>query len=264
MPKPEQIYTSENCRVAYQLNWSLSLFWNAGPIAPDTWLDQLKPLTEKDGVRILEHRIKDSRTSQFFVSTRPDVPPPSVARSVKGRLQHHIRAQQPRAFRGNYSIKSVGQTNLSEVRGYLDLQLDRHRMADPVVQDRLKRFQIDDAEIDLASPRKSSNAQFIFNLHIVLVHEGRWGEAGEERLAKTRDMLLKTAAKKGHLLAKARILSDHIHMMIGCDIKETPMDVALAYLNNIAYVHEMRPVFQFGFFLGTFGEYDRGAVRRAL
>ena len=34
----------------------------------------------------------------------------------------------------------------------------------------------------------------------------------------------------------------------------------LAFLNNLAFVHGMKPVFQFGAYVGTFGEYHQGAV----
>jgi len=42
------------------------------------------------------------------------------------------------------------------------------------------------------------------------------------------------------------------------------MDVALGYMNNIAYGYGMVPLFQSGFYAGTFGEYDLGAIRQAL
>lgn len=38
----------------------------------------------------------------------------------------------------------------------------------------------------------------------------------------------------------------------------------MAILNNIAFGHEMKPIFQYGFYAGTFGEYDLGAIRWAL
>jgi hypothetical protein len=59
----------------------------------------------------------------------------------------------------------------------------------------------------------------------------------------------------------AGILPDHVHLALGCPIDVAPIDVALGFLNNLAFVHEMRPVFQFGAFIGTFGEYDSGAVK---
>ncbi len=46
-------------------------------------------------------------------------------------------------------------------------------------------------------------------------------------------------------------------MLLSCTMNAGP----LAILNNLAHVHGMKPVFQFGAFIGTFGEYQQGAVR---
>jgi hypothetical protein len=53
---PQPIYTAENCTPAYQFRWSLSLFANIALPAPDVWLDPLKTLVERDGVRLLEYQ----------------------------------------------------------------------------------------------------------------------------------------------------------------------------------------------------------------
>ena len=42
----------------------------------------------------------------------------------------------------------------------------------------------------------------------------------------------------------------------------SPLDVALCYMNNLAWLHGMKPIFSDGAYLGTVGEYDRNAVRR--
>jgi hypothetical protein len=36
------------------------------------------------------------------------------------------------------------------------------------------------------------------------------------------------------------------------------------YMNNIAFLHGMRPVLQCGYYAGTFGEYNLEAIRRRL
>ena len=55
-----------------------------------------------------------------------------------------------------------------------------------------------------------------------------------------------------------------VHLVLGCQPTESPLEVALGYLNNLAYVQEMRRVYQYGFYVGTVGEYDLGAIRRSL
>ena len=51
----QPIYTADNVRIAYQFNWSLSVFWHDAPFSDD-WLPALQQVTEADGVRIIEHR----------------------------------------------------------------------------------------------------------------------------------------------------------------------------------------------------------------
>ena len=258
------IYTPQNCKPSFKLYWTLSLFWRDKPVPANFWLDDLKSLTEKDGVRILEYRFKSEVTSQFLISSRPEISPSGIIRSAKGRLQYLIREQIPKAFKGNYSIKSIGSAKLEIAENYLNSQLEHHQMADANVQKRFEKYHIDNLHLDLKSPRYSAHGQFNYNLHIVYVNTERWREIRDDLLTKSLDMIQRTARKKGHLLSKARLLPDHIHTILGCYVTESPMDIALGYMNNIAYGYGMKQMFQNSFFVGTLGEYDLGAIRQAL
>ena len=56
-------------------------------------------------------------------------------------------------------------------------------------------------------------------------------------------------------------MADHIHLALSCPLEFAPSEIACGFLNNLAYVHGMKPVFQFGAHLRTFSEYDLGAVK---
>jgi REP element-mobilizing transposase RayT len=245
-------------RVPAQL--SVSIFWRTPPREFE-WLDSLKAATEADGVRNLEHRFKNAGVSQFLVSTRPDSAPPQVVRSLKGRLRHLLREQLPKAFRRNYSIHSVGSANLAAVEAYVATQLRHHRMADQRVQLRLAKQQIHCPEVDLSLPMRGSHGEYHYNLHVVLVHAERWAEIRDDALKAIHEMVQKASRAKGHRLCRAGILADHVHLLLGCNLAESPQEVALGYLNNLAYAQQMRPVYQYGFYVGTVGEYDLGAIR---
>jgi hypothetical protein len=170
----------------------------------------------------------------------------------------------PKAFRRNYSITSIGSARREAVERYLLEQLGHHGMADPDVQARLEQFQIVQPRVDLSTPEHSAHGLYVYNLHIVLVHDGRGCDVRPEALATTRGMILGVTGKKGYRLSAASILSDHIRLTLGCVPAESPREVALCYMNNIAFAHGMRAIFSSGFYTGTFGEYDLGAVRQAL
>ena len=260
MAAPEPIYTPENCKLAYQLLWGLGVFWRAAP-GTDDWLADLKPATEQDHVRILNHRFEQPDFSHFLTSTRPHVAPLQVPRSVKGRLQHLLRDRLPKPFQRNYSLRSIGSTRREKLEQYLEAQLGHHPMADERVQRRLARYQIVQRQVDLAAPRHTSHARYWHNLHVVMVNDGRWMEIRDEVLHSLRDGALRASRSKGHLLSRAAILPDHVHLTLGCRLQESPLAVALSYMNNLAFACGMKPVFTFSCFVGTLGEYDLGAVR---
>jgi REP element-mobilizing transposase RayT len=261
MPGPAPLYTPENCSAAYQLNWSYSLFWHE-PAADMIGLADLQHACEADSIRILQHEFTAPGVSQFLVSTKPNVSPQFIAQRVKGRLQHLIRRTMPNAFRRNYSIRSLGSTRAEKLDAYLASQLAHHPMADERVQQRFERYQIYHPEIDLLVARHTSHGVFSYNLHLVFVNAERWREIRDESLCQIRDMLETASRSKGHLLQRAGLLPDHIHFTLGCEVAESPEEVALAYMNNLAYAQGMKPIYRFSYFAGTFGEYDLGVIPR--
>ena len=262
MPSP--LYTAENVSIAYSLRWSLMVFWTRAVPAPASWLPALQKVAESDGVRILGHRIPRENVSQFLVSTKPNVPPANCIRSIKGRLQYLMRDVVPKAFRRNYRICSLGEGNLAAIEQYVTAQMQHHPMADPRIEALLAPHQFIDPSVNLAMPRRSGHGEFVYNLHLVVVHKERFKVIREEYFRRTRVMLEGVAHKKNRLLSRIGFLADHMHWTLGCNIDDAPLEVGLSYLNNLAFAHGMRPVFQFGFYAGTFGSYDMGAVRRNL
>ncbi len=256
----QPLYTPDNTKPAYELNWGLTVFWRTTPVPDSLWLAALQQATEPDGVRIIKHQLTTGDASQFFVSTKPHVAPQELIRSVKGRLQHEIGSRVPKALQRNYCLRGIGAATREVVERYVADQLGHHRMADPNVQQRLTRFQKSYPEVDLSRPSFSSHGEYWYNLHVVFVSDERWMEIREEVLEKRLTTIEAAAAKHGHRLSRAALLPDHVHLTLGCGIGESPEQVVLGYMNNCAYACGMAGVFRFGYYAGTIGEYDRGAV----
>jgi len=259
MPAP--IYTAENCKAAYQLDWVYSLFWRKPPGELE-WLEELKKLTEQDGIRLLQHTFEEPNVSKLLVSTKPEVSPLKIAQRIKGRLQHLIRERLPDAFRRNYAIRSVGSTKRENLERYLQSQLRHHPMADARIVERFEKYQINNADVDLSQPSETAHARYWYNLHVAFVNEERWRDVRESRLATVRDMVVKASAAKAHWLSRGAIVADHVHLIMRCGLSESPQEVALSYMNNVAYALGMKPDLQFSYFVGTFGEYDLGVIPR--
>jgi REP element-mobilizing transposase RayT len=256
---PEPIYVAENCEPAYQLDWVYSLFWHRTPV-DFAWYEELKELSEKDNIRLLQHAFEEPNISKFLISTQPHVAPITIAQRVKGRLQRLIRDKMADAFRRNYGLRSIGSTRREKLEKYLESQLAHHPMADERVMARLTKYQIVNEDVDLSQPSQTSHALYWYNVHLVFVNEARWMEIRDETLKATRDMIVKAAAAKGHWLSRGAIVPDHVHLAMRCNLTESPEEVALSYMNNLAYVGGMRPTFRYGYYVGTFSEYDLGVI----
>lgn len=256
----EPIYTPQNCKFAYQLCWSLTLFWKSPQFSAE-WLPDLVSATKADGIRILRHRFAEGDNSLFLVSTRPDVPPSKIPWSLKGRLQHLMGARIRHAFQRNYDLKTVGSTRGEKVAAYVSSQLRQHPTLSDRVRGQFEGLQIINPDVDLLKPRYTAHARCTCNLHLVFVHADRRYEIREDIWVKVREMLRKASAGKSHLLSRVGIVPDHLHLSIGIQPDDTPQDVALSYMNNIAYVSGMKPVLMHGCYIAGFGEYDLGAIR---
>ncbi|MBS0206186.1 MAG: hypothetical protein JSS49_25100 [Planctomycetes bacterium] len=259
---PDPLYTTASCRPAYQLRWSLALFVKQ-PLPPsDEWIDLLTAEAERDGVRVLDSCVQN-RNPFFTLSSRPEVSAPQIVKSIKGRLQNAIQHQVPKAFRRNFHLTSLGAANRKSTEAYVAQQLGHHHMADERVDRMLADFQLQFPDVDLSQPQYSSHGMYLYNLHVVLVHQERWNDICRTRLQTTTDMVVRSARVKGHRLSRVALLADHIHLTVGVPFDATPEGVALSYMNNIAFAHGMTHLFAPSYYVGTFGEYDMNAVRRS-
>ena len=258
--KPQAVYSGENIEVAYQLDWSLTIFWRK-PLWTDDWFESLHAAMEPDGIRLLKHRFSEPHISLFLVSTKPDVLPINIPRRVKGRLQHLVRDRVKKPFQRNYDLRSVGSTTREKLEGYLGSQLEHHPEEDRKVYWMLADMQVIRPDVDLSQPRFTSHGRFWSNLHVVMVNDWRWRETNAQNIERVRAMLIRAAEKKQHLLSRIAILPDHVHLLLGTNLEESPLSVGLSYMNNVAFVYDMQPILKPGCFIGTFGEYDLGAIQ---
>lgn len=255
-------YTPANTRAAFQLNWSIALFGQHPIPKPDNWLQTLITATEPDGVRILSAEHRSENVIQFFASTRPGVSPSEIIRSVKGRLQYLIRTSVPKAFRRNYHIQSVGEANSAVLDQYVAVQLQRHFMVDDRVNATLQRQQFHDLSIDLSQLRIGTYGQYLNSLHVCLENADGWNETRETELQKVRNAVVDASRKRSWQLSRIGMLSNHLHVLIGASVTDSPESVVLALMNEIAQMSEGKPILKFSYYVGSFGPYNRGVFRQ--
>jgi REP element-mobilizing transposase RayT len=175
-----------------------------------------------------------------------------------------VRDTIPQLWRRHYSITSVGDANNDTLQAYVARQVSHHPQADSRAALRLSQFQFHDPSVNLAAPRASSHGRFTHSLQVVLENREHLSDTRDAWLEANRAMLIAACRKKGWLLSRVGLVGNHLHVLLGCDVTDAPRDVALSLMNNLAFVHGMKPVYEHSFYVGTFGSYDHDAIRRRL
>lgn len=264
--EPSPLYTPRTLsEPAYHLRYAWTGWPSEGTQFPDfppssLW-ESLTEAWETDGIRYLESNWAPHRI-QITCSVRPTVGPVFFTGRVKGRLQHAMRmAGQPAKFSRKVAFRSLGENNRKTVELYIGNQVANAGFVDPRFAQLLDRFTKINEFVDLRRPASSLSGRYWYNLHLVLVTEERMRFTDEPSLAKLFQLCNRIAEKKGYRVSACSVMPDHVHVALGGDIERSPEEIALSYMNNLAYGFGQRPIWRPSYYVGSFGEYDMGAVR---
>jgi REP element-mobilizing transposase RayT len=262
---PTPLYSRDQlCTPAYQLRFSWTCWPSSGsfPRAPSgDVLADLDAAWEKDGVRRLEWKWAPDQV-QLTVSVKPEVSPVFLAARLKGRLQYALRVSgTPTDFSRKLSVRSLGNVRSAQVEAYIKNQVPKERFVDPTVAKLLAQFTVDNPSVDLTLPTESNSGRYWYNLHLVLVVEERGRVFDPQWLTTIRDWCFKIAEAKGYGISTVSVMPDHLHLALRGNIAQSAEEIALAFLNNLAYAVGQRPLWRYGYYAGTFGEYDMRSVR---
>jgi len=200
---------------------------------------------------------------QLTFSAKPRVSPVVLAARIKGRLQYSLRQSGHEfQFSRKLAVRSIGENRTAEVQAYVVRQVQKEPLEDERFRRFLEQFTVVDPAVDLSTPTGSRSGRYWYNLHLVLVVRKRDWIVDAARLAKIRDQSFRISRKKGHAVSSLSVMPDHLHIALRGNISHSPEEIALTFLNNLAFVLGQDAVWEFGYYAGTFGEYDMGAVRK--
>ena len=216
---------------------------------------------EGDGMRLFEYEFGPKRVLMTFGVT-PQVAPVLFTARAKGRLDYALRvAKVGVSFSRKVAMCSLGENHRVEVESYIQNQVDKEPLADPAARETLRQFTVVDPEVDLSQPTATKSGRYWYNLHLVLVTEGRWRTCDPRWLGKIRDQAFRIAEKKGYRISRLSAMPDHLHLSLRGNPDDSPETIALAFQNNLAYALGQFRVWRPTYHAGTFGEYDMNAVR---
>ena len=262
MPTP--VYSDDGITPAYHLRYTWTGWPTSGTIFPPQpaadFFETLDAAWQSDDLNRIATNWLSERI-QFTFSTVPTVSPVLFVSRVKGRLQHALRlAGSPVKFSRKVAFRAIGDNHTCDVEDYIRSQVDKEQFVDPRYSEMLKRFTISDLSVVLSEPSETNSGRYWYNLHVVIVVVSRGRICSESEFAKLDNCLQETAKKHGYRLAVRAWMPDHLHIALRGNVEESPAEIALSLMNNTAYVMGQNAVWQRGFYVGTFSEYDVRAV----
>ncbi len=262
---PTPLYTPENIdSPAYQLRFSWTGWPSTGTFPPEpdkVFFDKLKKGWETDGIRYLEKKWCADKV-QFTCSVKPTVSPTVFTGRVKGRLEHALRkAGTPVDFSRKVAFRALGNNKREQVEAYIAKQVAKARFIDPRFAELILKYTEVCKRVRLQDPTATNRGRYWYDLHLVLVTEHRARFTDDASLALIQDTCDKAAVKKGYLIGSRSVMPDHVHLALRGNVEENPEEVALGFMNNIAFAFGQKAIFRPSYYVGTFGEYDMGAVR---
>ncbi len=262
---PTPLYLPQNIdSPAYHLRYAWIGWPSDGPFPKQPsqeFFTKLGPLWETDGIRALEFNWSTDQI-QFTCSVKPMVSPTFFTARTKGRLQHALRAAgTPVAFCRKVAFRSIGENRREQVEAYIGGQVAKEQFVDDRFEEFIKRFTVANADVRLQEPSETERGRYWYNLHVVLVTESRMRFTDETSLRLMAETCDKIAIKKAYGISRRSVMPDHIHLSLRGYVEHSPENVALSFMNNIAFAFGQKAIFRPSYYVGTFGEYDMGAVR---
>ena len=254
--KPEPFYTGRNLNPAYSLRYAWA-GWPSGTcfqgLADDQILKHLGESWEADGLRLLEWNWSDTKIQLTF-STTPKTSPVFLATRAKGRLQDALRkAGSPQKFSRKLSVRSIGDNMTVEVENYIKNQVKSELFVDPAFARKMEELILVNPSVDLSAPTSSGRGMYWYNLHLVLVVRQRSQIADLDRLMRIRDGCSRIAIKKAYGISTLSVMLDHLHVALRGDHRQSPVEIALAFQNNLAHLAG-EALWTENFYAGTFSK----------
>jgi REP element-mobilizing transposase RayT len=265
--KPQPFYNASNLA---GVSFALRYIWTGWPSPNESFPGFLDPESlisvdtrwESDGMRRLETDWTEKRIRLLF-SVKPGVSPVKFTARVKGRLQHALRENAfPTKFSRKIGFRTVGENRTKQIENYIRSQVEKEGFVDKRFEARLKKYTTVSKEVDLTVPTQTYSGRYWYNLHLVLVNHQRLKFTSDDYFSKLQINVNRIARKRHEKISACSLMPDHLHLALRGNIESSPEEIALSYMNNLSHILGF-PIWQPGYYVGTFGEFDLGVIRNS-
>lgn len=265
---PEEIFTTKNTSCVHNIFYSWHGFLSEMaqfPPGTEKIVEQCIPLWKNDGFELL-HFTNKRNVLQILCKVEPGISPEKFAQKIKGRLVYAFRQSSIYLkFSRALGFRSLGFNTSTIVKNYINGQVDKEDLADSRYKVILKQFTCSDRSTELINPHNNKRSIYWYNLHLVIVIAERSNPITKDEVFEKIKRLIPAVAKKHqYKIADFSVMPDHIHIAMQGNPEESPYEIGLSFMNNLAYMMKMKYFWRDEFYIGTFSEYTVDSVNKNL
>ena len=246
------LYSRVNCLFAYQLHWTLLLYWRY-KVSDAKWWSGVQRQAAEDGIQLVRHGFVRPGLSQIELSSTPNLSPLSVIHKLQHHIRDYVNPEIPNAILDRFHLRSVGWMTRQAVERVLQGKCERNHPADKEFDSRWRNVQLPQP-FDLSLSQRDGQGIYSYNLHIVLEYDEEQMQKHRSFVSLAHREILQVSRRRRLRLSRAAILSDHIDLVLGCPIRTAPVSVALCFMNDLANACLRDPMFSYSAFVATLGE----------
>lgn len=166
-----------------------------------------------EGIRLLSTRCMPDRL-QALIRVDESVAPAFLIQRLKGRLSRALKIDDPDfpGFSPHFFLRTLGQNTKSVVSNYVQSQVDRSDLVDPLYRRRMNELRFRRTEEVLAEKTRHQGVYDLF-AHVVLVTGGHYRMFSPEA-RRVFDSLCQAAEILGAEPMDISMMPDHAHLLL--------------------------------------------------
>lgn len=220
---------------------------------------EMQAALQGDGISLLAFNYSAKRL-QCVLKTNDQINPQLIAQRLKGRWNYALRGFESGfpGFERSFVLRSLGQNTKDVVRHYIESQVDKSDLVDPLYREKMNklRFQNDDDGLI----KKSHKAAYDLFLHVIFVAADRY------RMFSPEAKIVFEALKSGMLELGAdpyegSMMPDHAHFLVRWPTQYGAADLLEAMKQASGRILRRSAFWSGGGYIGTVGPYS---LRMAL
>ena len=240
-----------------KLYFGWSAYFNADWRHPDSFMSpppDLVDVLRDDGINLLSVRM-GCEQMQCIIGLNDRISPQFMAQRLKGRWNHALRGLNVGfpGFKRRFFIRSLGQNTKDVVMHYIQSQVDKSDLVDPLFRESMKklRFHQEATGVD----KNSHKALYDLYVHIIFVTADRY-RMFEPEARKVLIALKSGMQEKEVALYEASMMPDHVHCMVRWPSAYSAVELLEGIKQASGCVMHRAAFWSGGGYVGTVGPYS--------